>query len=361
VRSLPGLRNLFWVPEGCFTDMLSMAQASNYDRMSPCVKLTRLRAVATTEPIGDFSAKDPLFVAKLSPGKVVGDSLLVANAKDYVAANLQALHGVEDPVNNWVLRRCRFRRRVQVSGITAVLAAGAGANYFHWLFESVPRLRLLTLAGYDLSQIDHFVVSQVQQRFQVQTLLLLGIPFEKLLPGHKAKVLECSQLLIPSLPAPPMVFPSWTIDFLRGSFIQAAEPMLDRQRLFISRRLAARRRLANEAAVEECLRPAGFKTVCLENRSFAEQVGLFASASVIVAVHGAGLANLAFSSPGTKVVELVGPTFVNHCYRGLAQALGMSYCEVIGTLATKPRRRPEEDDFYAEPARLQQALERVGL
>ena len=105
---------------------------------------------------------------------------------------------------------------------------------------------------------------------------------------------------------------------------------------------------------------AGFKVVCLEGCSFAEQVGLFASASVIVAMHGAGLTNLVFASPGTQVIELVAPTYINHCYKRVAQTTGCVYQEIVGKLKTKPRKRSAEDDFWISPDELRSALDKAG-
>jgi capsular polysaccharide biosynthesis protein len=352
---------LFWVPEGCFPDVPSLAEAVNSPAAGYHVTLTKVQMPATADLIGDADGNPPLFVAHMSPGKLVGDSLLVATGDNYVAGNIQALHGAEDPVNHWVLRRCRYRRQMRVPGVTALLAAGAGSNYYHWLFESLPRLLLLERAGYGLDQIDHFLLSETQQPFHAQTLDLLRIPGEKRWRGRKARVLKCDHLLVPSLPAPATVFPSWVLSFLRRSFLPAAELVTEGQRLFISRRRANRRRLVNETEVEDQLRRAGFKTVCLEDCSFTEQVGLFASASAIVAVHGAGLANLVFARPGTKVVEWVVPTYINHYYPRLARALRLTYIEGIGVVAGSPRKRSGEDDLYLPPADLRKALEQIGL
>ncbi len=361
VRKVPPLRRWFWVPEGCAPDLPSLTRAGDFHLAARAVSLEILQSPPRTEPIGDPNDQSPLYVARLTPGKVIGDGLLVATEADWVVGDVQGLHGAEDPTNHWLLRRCRYRPSVSVPGTTALLAAGAGANYYHWLFDSLPRLHLLELAGHQRREIDQFLVSEAYPQFQAQTLDLLGIPQEKRRPGRKAGVLHCERLLVPAQPSPVMVFPSWALSFLRRSFLPAAEPAPEGQRLFISRRKAARRRAANEAEVEGCLRQAGFKAVCLEGCSVALQVGLFASASAIVAVHGAGLANLAFARPGTKVIELVAPTFINHCYLKLAKAMQLSYCEVVGELAGAARKRSEEDDFCVPLAALRRALEQVGL
>src|SRR6185503_9637910 len=59
-----------------------------------------------------------------------------------------------------------------------------------------------------------------------------------------------------------------------------------------------------EAAVVEVLRAGGFRVVHFEDESFERQVQLAASASHIVSNHGAGLANILFMRPGSRVLEL---------------------------------------------------------
>ena len=55
--------------------------------------------------------------------------------------------------------------------------------------------------------------------------------------------------------------------------------------------------------VEKLLARYGFETVYLETMSISDQVRLFQTAEFIIGPHGAGLANLLFCEPGTKVIE----------------------------------------------------------
>lgn len=64
----------------------------------------------------------------------------------------------------------------------------------------------------------------------------------------------------------------------------------------------------------------------LETLSVQEQHSLFYNATVIVALHGAGLANILFSEPGTKVIEILDDTY---CY--LSQTLDLDYHAVATT------------------------------
>ncbi len=73
--------------------------------------------------------------------------------------------------------------------------------------------------------------------------------------------------------------------------------------IYINRK--SRRRLVNEAEVQLLVRSYGIEIVSLEDFSLTEQMGLFASAKIIIGFHGAGLANLVYSHPESRVVEIV--------------------------------------------------------
>jgi capsular polysaccharide biosynthesis protein len=75
--------------------------------------------------------------------------------------------------------------------------------------------------------------------------------------------------------------------------------------IYIARADAFKRRLVNEHEVVEALSPLGFRWVVLDGMALRDQVALFSRARCVVAPHGAGLANLVFSPPGTRVVEIL--------------------------------------------------------
>lgn len=59
-----------------------------------------------------------------------------------------------------------------------------------------------------------------------------------------------------------------------------------------------------QAQIEPVLARKGFKKVFLEKMDLETQIALFRQADCVLAPHGAGLANMAFARPGTKLLEL---------------------------------------------------------
>ena len=64
------------------------------------------------------------------------------------------------------------------------------------------------------------------------------------------------------------------------------------------------RSIVNEEEVKNYLLSVGFKIVRLSDYSFKDQVLIFNEAEIIVGLHGAGFANMVFSKPNTKIIEL---------------------------------------------------------
>lgn len=96
------------------------------------------------------------------------------------------------------------------------------------------------------------------------------------------------------------------------------------RRLYISRRKAPDRRLRNEEALMRRLRPLGFRRVVLEELSPSDQIRLFQETEMVVAPHGAGLANLLFTT-GATVLELQPSSNIAPHYYLLCKRMGHDY------------------------------------
>jgi capsular polysaccharide biosynthesis protein len=104
------------------------------------------------------------------------------------------------------------------------------------------------------------------------------------------------------------------------------EPVRFQRRIFISRRKTGTRTLANEGQLEKLLHAKGFETHFMEQYSLATQARLIREAEVIVATHGAGLANLMFARPRTHVIEIVPAGRYNAtCYPEKSRVFGLHH------------------------------------
>lgn len=75
--------------------------------------------------------------------------------------------------------------------------------------------------------------------------------------------------------------------------------------LYISRANSQRRKIKNEEKLKKTLENLGIITIQLENLSLEQQIKTIYNARLIISTHGAGLTNLIFAQPGTKVIEFI--------------------------------------------------------
>ena len=76
------------------------------------------------------------------------------------------------------------------------------------------------------------------------------------------------------------------------------------RKIFISRKDATSRTIINENELINFLKNNDFEIINLSKKKFIDQVKIFNSSKLIVAMHGAGLTNLLFCKNNTKVIEI---------------------------------------------------------
>jgi len=267
-------------------------------------------------------------VAELSGATVYGPTVGVVDQENHLIPEVSIQWGAP-PEMHWTLRRLILPRREILCGQTLLLASTGGETYFHWMTDVLPRINLTLRAGYQLAKFDHILVTGIKKSFQTETLLAAGIPLNKCrILGPKAKGYYCENLTLPSLPSTTGVVPRSTVDYLRELF--PVESSAAKCKIFVGRADAKHRILRHESEIRRQLALRGFEAYECEGASVAEQARLFHSAETIVAAHGAALTNLVFCKPGTTVLELFSPKYVNPCYRDTCVAANLRYAAVIG-------------------------------
>ena len=118
-----------------------------------------------------------------------------------------------------------------------------------------------------------------------------------------------------------------------GRLLAGAAPSEPTRRIYITRgQQRGSRIVENEPELVALLGARGFSMVDPGTLSVAEQIRLFAEAECIVAPHGGALTNLAFASPGTSVIELFAPDYVQGCFWKLSTCVpGLTYRYLVGT------------------------------
>jgi capsular polysaccharide biosynthesis protein len=237
------------------------------------------------------------------------------------------------------------------------VAGGNYLNYYHWTLDILPKLQIAPFGPYPTGMtIILPPVVTLPQRDIMTELVQSGSPVYAL--GGEQAVRVQMLRFIPNLagwgfaPQPQLAGFFDTVKRQIG-----VAPAVER-RLYISRGDSKLRVLLNEAEVIACVRLHGFEVVELTGLDLAAQAKLFASASHIIAPHGAGLANLAFCQEGALLCELQMDYYLNWCFRRLAAMRGVRYGCIVGAAGPVENRaeRSPHDLTWTVPLEMLEAL-----
>lgn len=211
-------------------------------------------------------------------------------------------------------------------------------NWGMWLLQAVP-------AAWD------FVHSRSADRFfcyvdcawQRALLDVMGVANDAIIHQELGRTYCCDSVILRQYSAVDLV-PS---PAERDLYARLAHEFTDcravtaKKKIFVSRLSVTKRHggraLQNENELIECLLIRGFQIVEPESMSFQEQMQLFQEAEIVIGLGGAGLFNVVFCRPGTRVVSIESSTAFVHGHALLFAALGHRFAFVFG------RQDPNDD------------------
>jgi len=205
---------------------------------------------------------------------------------------------------------------------------GSDDNYAHWVLRNLLKLSLLEGAGVPAG--TRLLVREDLRRWQREYLELIGIPEERLLRVPDASVVACRRLYVPTqLRNHPRMGEGMA--WLRARVAPLLVPPAEANDLiYASRREQKKRSLLNEAQVEAALERLGFRVIVPGEMSVREQITAFSRARVVVAPHGAGLANMVFAPPDAALLEILSAAILQMDeFRFLCTAAGMRARSVV--------------------------------
>jgi len=218
-------------------------------------------------------------------------------------------------------------------------------NYYHWMIQTVPKLRYIreyeSTADLDVT----YLVPPAAPSWLNETLDLLGVP-EKKVERATAPIYFINRLLIPSFPQSKLRNYRWLREAILAGVTLDQGAIDTGGNIYISRDSAVERRVVNEKQVVNLLSNFGFKSYQLEQQTVAENVALFNEADMIVSPHGAGLTDILFCNDAT-VTELFGSK-VQNAYKKLSDVMEIEYQAV--------HCEPRSTDIYVNTAQLQNII-----
>ena len=242
------------------------------------------------------------FLATLPWGRFYHSPQAFIAPDDRLLADMSPVWG-EHPADHWIFDKMKLARPHTLRGKTLYL--GSSSWFFHFLFEHLSTLDLVERAGMRLAEFDHVILENHGQPFAEEALDHLRIPREKVIDPRQHPHLLCESLTAPSFPY-PWSYGRWRAEFLKRSFENYAAPSsVASKRIFISRKTAKGRRLVNEEELVPVLHRHGFAVLEMDKLPFAEQIGVFQQAEIVVGPAGAAFTLLCFCRPGTRVLSIL--------------------------------------------------------
>ena len=211
----------------------------------------------------------------------------------------------------------RILRKFNGNILSLLTGGGGNDNYWHWLFNVLPRLEICN-RELNIKEVDYFLFPSLLKKFQNQTLDFLKIPKTKRISSEKFRHVKAKEIIATDDPIlisgnateDNQHIPIWVIKWLKSNFLKgnSAKDNKDKKKIYIDRRnsninYAEARSVINEEEIRNYLLEKGFTPVKLHEIEFSKQIDLFHNAECVAGLHGAGFANVIFCKPNTKIIE----------------------------------------------------------
>jgi hypothetical protein len=214
-----------------------------------------------------------------------------------------------------------------ISGVCAHLCGQWSGNYFHWINELLTRAYLLLQLGFD----GHFLTPAADHPFIRESLEMLGISAERIIPYDCQRGARCESLLMfdtfwfTHATENPEILLS-----LREKLIAQADRSIvlppDVRGIYVRR--TGLRSVQNESAVLQLCERHGILPIVAETLSFRTQIGLIASTRMLLGPHGSGLTNSLFMPSESAIIELLAARMINPCFHHIARIRNHRYYTV---------------------------------
>ena len=288
-------------------------------------------------------------IYELNKGRIYSDlSQHVAVIKDkYIMKDLSTQiidNHLVDIAHNKILKT-GTRKLIQqkISGNVLSLVQGASAinNYGHWMLDIIPKM-ILTEKYKDIKSFDAIYLPNIKKQFQVDSLKYFDIDFNKVIDGSVIRHIRADQITIPE-------HPYWRlnefqidtvgnidtdiVNKMRLKFLNKSKTNNQKKRLFIDRSdsFFLHSQIENYNEISSLLKKYNFEKIKLSDLTFEDQITYFSEAEIIVGAHGAGLCNLIFCSPMTKVIELTGYDYKCDVFRNISKINNLNYFNLISS------------------------------
>lgn len=285
-----------------------------------------------------------------------------------------SVYGIKHHV---ALIRANFEEcnRILEDGI--LLASDFSSNYYHVLYEIIPRLYLILSERSIPKEVPLLIddcirrVSQLEEAFNL--INTSGRPIVWLeenvyyLVRNLFVVSSVNRIPPQVLKWPLMKYEDFGFDvqslvFFREFYLKESYQLLEKnnraplKRIFLSRKGHITRSY-NEDELFEVARQFGFVKLSPEDYSFLEQVRLFNQADIIVGATGAAFSNLLFCKKGSKAICFVSNAMKSPIFTSMALVSECCLVYLTGNfLGSNQTSYAIHSDFIISPLKFQKLL-----
>lgn len=205
------------------------------------------------------------------------------------------------------------------------------ANYFHIITQIIP-----AIAGYQLCPDfrEGVLLLNAPSPTLLRGLQLAGVVMPEWLRFNQTAPIDVEDLTYSTYLVEANMLSRFSLAVFDRMIANAGIPEVSASSveriIYVWRADTQAREMLNEdELVDRLVRDFNVEPVILSSLHLDQQIALFQSARVVVAPHGAGLANVVFCSPGAVLYELLPDHYINSAPNHLAQLRGLDYwCDV---------------------------------
>ncbi len=196
-------------------------------------------------------------------------------------------------------------------------------GYFHWLTDVLPRI-LVAQKAINYQENIELLLPKVLENYDFTKITGKKVN-QKLYFYEDNQVYKIKKLILPSHIANSGDYDKQLMHEIRELFSQKNSLNQDKK-IYISRQKARFRKIVNEDEVQNLLNKYNYEIHYFEDYTFEEQIELMQKTVSLISLHGAGLTNMLFMNPNTKVLEIRNKEDNhNNCYFSLASDLDIDY------------------------------------
>lgn len=377
--------NLIATPE--FFDAAQILQVERNRHSTICAPIL-FKKVTQKTLLKPITGKEPdLYILKISNSQAIGWTMGILRKNDFFHPEL-ACHTVAHDnkrdhiytydcvyygVDNLKVYTHSASKRVRL-GIH--LLKEHSPNYFHWLYESMPRLIYIMeyIKKFDLANAEYTILLDIglpPQCIDMLELYIKRFKIEyKLLFVKYGEFINCDNLYyvspfwyaLDNTRNYPNIHKDFLVDrhaveIVRNALLYDFERNKPERKIYLARRASQMRNILNLDDVESMFESMGFEIVYTDVMSFAEQRELFDAAEIVVGAAGATFSNIVFMQKETTAI-IFSPSISKTNYYIFQQLADVTGVELLHFLTTpKKDAKSVHDDFTIDCNELKKVID----